>query len=71
MLIGEGEYNINNLKELNVTESFFGLDANVKKCQNVESIYSCTTRQYINTILEQCGCLPINMRMTIEVRDTF
>ena len=33
-LIGEGEYNLNVLKEIQVTDSFMGLDQNIRKCQN-------------------------------------
>ena len=60
-MIGEGEYNINDLKEIMVTESYLGLDQDTRKCQNYEPFYNCTTRQYISTILDQCGCLPHNM----------
>ena len=58
LLIGEGEYNLNNLKQILVTDSFFGLESNIKHCQNKESLYNCTTRNHLHTILRQCGCLP-------------
>ena len=45
-LIGEGEYNLDNLKEIKITDSYLGLDQDVRKCQNEESLFSCTTRQY-------------------------
>ena len=61
MLIGEGEYNINVMTETKVTESFLGLDQDVRECQNDETLYDCTTRNHVNSMLEQCGCLPINM----------
>ena len=58
MLIGEGEYNLNALKEVIVTDSYLGLDKNVRKCQN-ETIYEeCLTRYHTNTIVKNCGCLP-------------
>ena len=62
-LIGEGEYNINALTEIKVTESFLGLGKDVIECQNIESLYDCSNRKYIDTILGQCGCLPFNMIM--------
>ena len=61
-LIGEGEYNLNNLKEIRVTESYLGLDEDVRQCQHEEPLNNCTTRQYLNTLLGECGCLPINIR---------
>ena len=66
-LIGEGEYNLNVLNEIAVTDSYLGLDSNIRKCQNVESLHNCTTRQYINTLKLQCGCLPFNIRQSEEV----
>ena len=44
-----------------VTESYLGLDQDTRKCQNKEPFYNCTTRHFISTIFEQCGCLPHNM----------
>ena len=67
ILIGDGEYNVNNVKELKVTESFLGLNEEVRECQDRDGILSCTTRQYLHTILEECGCLPINMKLSLEV----
>ena len=60
-MIGEGEYNMNVLKEIKVTDSFLGLDADTKGCQNEEPLHNCTTRHYIDSILNECGCLPLYM----------
>ena len=62
MLIGEGQYNVDDLKEIKVTESYLGMDQDIKDCQNEEPFYNCTTRQYIHNILMECGCLPLNIR---------
>ena len=62
-LIGEGEYNLNVLKESIATDSYLGLDQNIRKCQNEESLYNCTTRKYIDSLLDQCGCLPLNIKI--------
>ena len=67
MLMGEGEYNINNMKELKVTDSFLGLDKDDRKCQNEETLQNCTTKQYLNTMLGECGCLPLNMKLSHQV----
>ena len=60
---GEGEYNLNSLEEIKVTESYLGFDKATRGCQNEEPQDNCTTRQYRNTILEKCGCLPLNIRL--------
>ena len=62
-LIGEGEYNINALTEIKVTESYLGLDEDVRECQSKETFYDCSNRKYVDTILGQCGCLPLSMIM--------
>ena len=62
-LVGEGEYNINALTEIKVTESYLGLDEDVINCQSKESLYDCSNRKYVDTILDQCGCLPLSMIM--------
>ena len=61
MMIGEGEYNVNVLAEIKATEPYLGLDQNIRECQNEEPYYNCTTRNYINNILSQCECLPLNI----------
>ena len=66
-LIGEGEYNLNALKEVKATDSFLGLDQEVRGCQNEVSLHNCSTRKHINTLIKQCGCLPFNIRLSDEV----
>ena len=65
--IGEGEYNLNDLKEIIVTDSYLGLDENVRGCQNGETLNNCTTRFYMDTLLRDCGCLPFNIRLSDKV----
>ena len=67
VLYGEGHYNLNVLKEIKVTDSYLGFDEKFRKCQNEESIHNCTTRIYIKTFLDQCGCLPKSIRMLQKV----
>ena len=59
-LIGEGKYNLNQIREIKVTESYLGLDQDVKDCQNEEELETCTTMQHINTVIKECGCLPFS-----------
>ena len=63
-LIGEGEYNLDALKEIKVTDSYLGLDENVRGCQNKESLDNCKTKHYIETLLQKCGCLPFSIILT-------
>ena len=67
-LSGEGEYNLNILKEIEATESFLGLDQNTKKCQNVEPYDECTTRQLSNQIKGKCGCIPLSIGVPDKVK---
>ena len=62
-LVGEGKYNLNVLRETQVTESFLGLDMEDRKCQNDEPVQNCTTRQYMNTVMDKCGCWPLNLQI--------
>ena len=60
--MGEGEYNLNALTAVEITDSYLGLDQDVRKCQNVEPYQNCTSRHYFDTFLGQCGCLPFYMK---------
>ena len=66
-LSGEGQYNLNILKEIEVTESFIGLDEYVRQCQIVETYDDCTTRHYIENMRKSCGCLPLALRIYEQV----
>ena len=66
-LIGEGEYNLNVLKEIKATDSYLGLDEDTRDCQNKEPFFNCTTREYLDTILGKCGCLPMKIGETNKV----
>ena len=65
--VAQGEYNLNGLKEIEVTDSFLGLDQEDKQCQNEESHDNCRTRLYIDTLLNECGCLPFDIRLSKKV----
>ena len=61
---GEGEYNLNILKEIAVTNSFLELGSDEKKCQSYESKGSydnCTTKYFSEQMKKDCGCLPYDM----------
>ena len=54
-----------------ITESYLGLDQDVTGCQNQESIDSCKTRRYLDTLLRNCGCLPFSIRSSQKVQTLF
>ena len=66
-LVGEGNYNLNELKMIEVTDSYLGLSQDTRGCQNEEPQDRCTTRVHRETLLTQCGCLPFNMRLSDNV----
>ena len=66
-LHGDGEYNIENIRDIKVTDSYLGLDKTDRNCQNEESYYNCTTQIYMDTVLQKCKCLPLNMRLKTQV----
>ena len=66
-LIGEGKYKLDAVKEITVTESFLEMDLDVRKCQNEEPMEECTTRHYINDLLQQCDCLPLSISTSNKV----
>ena len=65
-LSGEGQYNLNILKEISVTDYFLGLDQDKRKCQNEEPYYNCTTKFFLNAMRKKCGCLPMILRYNSE-----
>ena len=70
-MTGEGEYNLNIIKEEEVTEPFLGIDQAVRGCQNEEHYDECTTRHYIKNMREKCGCLPLSIALTDQVSALF
>ena len=66
-IFGEGEYNLNNLKEIKVKESFLNLDQDIRGCQVDETFLNCTTGHTTDNFLKNCGCLPFNIRVSPEV----
>ena len=65
--MGEGKYNLNDLKEIKVTEDYLGLDQNVRKCQHNKPLHNCTTENYLGTVMRDCGCFPLSIKISNEV----
>ena len=60
-LSGEGEYNLNILKEIKATESLYELKQEDRNCQGYgkEVTYdTCTTKYFMEQLRLKCGCLP-------------
>ena len=71
-LTGEGQYNINALKEIEATDSFLSLDDEIRGCRNSEESHDdCTTRLYVDNMRQKCGCLPFTISSQEEVRTLF
>ena len=65
-LHGEGEFDLNIVREMDVTDSFMGLPLEVKDCQNEEDLVDCTTRHHRENVLDNCGCLPLSIGSAIK-----
>ena len=66
-LIGEGIYNLNVLKEVKVTDSFLDMNQDVIACQFEQTLDNCTTKHYMDTLLDECGCIPWDIRLSEKV----
>ena len=66
--LGEGEYNLNNLKEIMITDSYLGLEQHIRGCQNQEPVFNCTTRNYIEAVIKNCGCLPLIIKLMSHMK---
>ena len=64
----EGQYNFLSLKEIVVTDSFMGLDRETKNCQNVKAYDDCKTKSYVENTRQECGCLPLSLRLSEKVK---
>ena len=60
------EYNLDALTKIEATESFMDQDESMRKC-GFEPLHNCTTRKNLNALLDQCGCLPLNIRLSKKV----
>ena len=66
-LYGEGEYNLDGIKNIVVTESYLGLNEDIRRCQNEEAFEVCTTKLYKSALIGKCHCLPFNINENNEV----
>ena len=64
----EGKYNLINIMETSVTDSFMGLDRDVRKCQKTEAYDYCKTWLYVDNLRKECGCLPLSLWLSEKVK---
>ena len=62
-------YNLNNVKEMKVTEEFLTLHENIRNCQNTETILDCRSRKIVDRLLNECNCLPFSINQNKKVHD--
>ena len=60
-MYGEGAYAMTVVKEVEVTEQYLGLPRDKIKCQNIERLEECTTREYLQNVQNQCNCVPFGL----------
>ena len=68
VLTGEGQYNLNILKEIDGTSSYIAMSQDIRGCQNQESVDKCSTRHYQEELRKNCGCLPLAIRILEQVK---
>ena len=66
-LQGEGEYNLDVVKEVKVTDSFLSMDEEERGCQNKEEYQDCMTRHYLDQVKKTCKCIPLYQKIDREV----
>ena len=63
VLRGAGKYDLNVLKGIKVTESYLGLPEKATGCQNTQKLQDCERKQYFDALHNECGCLPLSLRI--------
>ena len=54
-------------KEIEVTDSFLGIDEDVTGCQAREMYDDCIRRSHVDKIRNACGCLPLFLKLNKNV----
>ena len=66
-----GKYNIKIFMDINVTDSFLGLNENTRGCQEKRNHEKCVSKDYVNKIMKKCGCVPISLSLHEQVQKYF
>ena len=54
-------------KEIQVSQSFLGIDENDRRCQSRELYDECIQHAYVDRIRKFCGCLPLSIKLNTNV----
>ena len=65
-LFGKGEYNLNVLKEIQVTEDFQSLGEEITGCQTRD--VDCRPNIFYESSKYHCGCVPLDIALSEKVR---
>ena len=60
----EYEYNLDALTMIDATDSFISQDETVRNC-SMEPLFNCTTRKYLEALLDRCRCLPLSLNKVV------
>ena len=61
-LSGEGNYGLTDVKEIDVTEAFLGLEDKTRLCQSKETLGDCRMKKYLKEGVNNCKCIPFGLR---------
>ena len=61
-LYGEGNYEIENVKEITITDDFASMNEQTRGCQTESNMEDCVTQKLITNMRNSCKCLPYNMQ---------
>ena len=61
-LHGDGNFKLENVKQMKITKDFRALDEQSRKCQTKISFEDCVTKKYLESMKANCKCLPYNLQ---------
>ena len=61
-LHGDGNFKLENVKQMTITKDFMALDEQSRKCQTKISFEDCVTQKYLESMKAICKCLPYNLQ---------
>ena len=60
-MYGRGTYTMSAVKEIQATDAFYSLREDQKQCQSFESFESCMTKNLLDKMERNCGCIPFEL----------
>ena len=59
---GGGNIRIKGVKQVQITNDYLRLDMQTRGCQNDNTYEDCVTDLYLDSLMEECNCLPFNLQ---------